>query len=146
MTSKTIMNAIKIFVDEDREEFRFYYSETIKKNSSFLLIGMASNGDNAVIEIERLKPAVLITDINHPGMDGFEIIKYLHAKLPQIKIIVLSAQINRNTDTIKCYNLGADAVLIKPFRGEYLLETIIFVYNGICYYKLIRSPGEIKNA
>ena len=56
----------------------------------FLIVGEATNGKEALIMVEELKPHIVVMDVVMPVMDGVELTKEVHEKYPDIKIIVLS--------------------------------------------------------
>ncbi len=70
-------------------------------------------------------PDLIITDLEMPVMDGFELIKGLKQSgfFKNIPIIVLSCKDN-SADRIKCLKLGADDYMIKPFNPEELMIRI----------------------
>lgn len=55
------------------------------------IVGEASSGREAVAQIERCRPHIVITDIDMPGMNGVDLIQYTRAKHPNIYILALSA-------------------------------------------------------
>ncbi len=67
-------------------------------------------------------PDLILTDIQMPNMDGFELIKRLKESgyFKDIPVIVLSSK-EGSEDRIKCLRLGADDYLVKPFNPEELL-------------------------
>lgn len=70
-------------------------------------------------------PDLIITDIQMPNMDGFELISRVKESgyFKEIPIIVLSS-LESSEDRIKCLRLGADDYLVKPFNPEELLIRI----------------------
>ncbi|UII77105.1 response regulator transcription factor [Flagellimonas sp. HMM57] len=67
-------------------------------------------------------PDLIITDLEMPKMDGFELIKKVKESgyFSNIPIIVLSCR-DSSADRIQCLKLGADDYLVKPFNPEELL-------------------------
>ncbi|MEL6916675.1 MAG: response regulator transcription factor [Bacteroidota bacterium] len=67
-------------------------------------------------------PDLIITDLEMPEMDGFELIKRVKQSgfFKDIPIIVLSCKDN-SVDRVNCLKLGADDYMIKPFNPEELL-------------------------
>ena len=70
-------------------------------------------------------PDLIITDIQMPNLDGFELISRLKESgyFKDIPIIVLSSK-ESSEDRIKCLRLGADDYIVKPFNPEELLLRI----------------------
>jgi excisionase family DNA binding protein len=84
---------------------------------------MAADGFQAGVLLQH-KPAVMTLDLQMPGLDGFEVLKYIrqHPELNQTKIVVISGLGQFELD--KAQQAGADATLSKPFDNAHLLETI----------------------
>ncbi len=83
-------------------------------------------------------PSMLITDINMPGVDGFEILEYLQSNPAKeiIPTIVLSS--SEDPDDIRvAYKLGAFSYLVKPFRFDDLCTQIGSLIN---YWRINKAP------
>lgn len=67
-------------------------------------------------------PDLVITDLEMPEMDGFELIKRIKGSgvFSDIPIIVLSCR-DSSSDRVECLRLGADDYMVKPFNPEELL-------------------------
>lgn len=66
-------------------------------------------------------PEIIITDLQMPGMNGFELIEEIKKSslYKRVPIIVLSGQSN-SSERVKCLKLGASDYLAKPFNPEEL--------------------------
>jgi type IV pilus assembly protein PilB len=81
-----------------------------------LEIHTAQNGKEALEKTEQVNPNLVITDINMPVMDGFELIKELRKKVTTmfIPIVVLSSR-DKAEDKLKGFTYGTDDYITKPF-------------------------------
>jgi DNA-binding NarL/FixJ family response regulator len=61
--------------------------------SDIEMIGRLPTADNLVMEAKRLKPDVVLLDIEMPGADPFEAVEDLKAQLPEVRVIMLSAYV-----------------------------------------------------
>nr|YP_009296101.1 hypothetical protein Schiz_153 [Schizymenia dubyi]AOM65036.1 hypothetical protein Schiz_153 [Schizymenia dubyi] len=103
----------------------------LRKSISLFLISQgffvrtADNVESALLIIKEKSPDVVITDIMMPKLDGYDLIKILHAdtSLRKIPIIFLTAK-GMTHDRIKGYDLGCNAYLIKPFSPDELVSII----------------------
>ena len=70
-------------------------------------------------------PDLILTDLQMPNMDGFELITKIKESgyFSDIPIIVLSSQ-ESSEDRVKCLKLGAEDYIMKPFNPEELLIRI----------------------
>ena len=75
-------------------------------------------------------PDLILTDIQMPNMDGFQLISRLKESgyFKDIPVIVLSSK-DSSEDRIKCLRLGADDYIIKPFNPEELLIRMEKILN-----------------
>jgi len=87
----------------------------------------AENGPQALEVIRKEKPAVLITDLVMPGMDGIELMKKARELLPGIEVIIITAYGSIPT-AINAIREGAYDYIEKPFcpeRAEILIEKLM---------------------
>ncbi len=85
---------------------------------------VAADGQRA-LELQRERPAdVLVTDIFMSEPDGIELIQRFKSSYPQVKILAMSGggKISSKGYLFVATEIGADAVLQKPFAGETLLK------------------------
>jgi signal transduction histidine kinase len=86
---------------------------------------LAQNGVEALASIRQHRPAVVISDIIMPRMDGYELCKRMKSdeSLRDISLILLTT-LSEPQDVIKSLQCGADKFLTKPYDGDLLLSTI----------------------
>ncbi len=97
-------------------------SPTIRKFVSFSLMSqgfeivVASDGMEALEKLPSGKIDLIITDLNMPNVDGFELIKTIREndEFKEIPIIILSS-LGSDEDIEKGIKIGANSYLIKPF-------------------------------
>jgi two-component system sensor histidine kinase/response regulator len=89
------------------------------------------DGSTAIKQIEMLQPLLVITDIQLPGMDGFEIMKFLrrHSTTQHTKILALTARA-LPIDKERCLAAGADDYLAKPIQPYQLLDKVAGLLEG----------------
>ena len=124
------MKNIKILVVED-EQIVAFEIESALESLGFETIGSAKNYDEAILTTKRIKPDIVIMDINleKSKKDGIDTIKDIKLILPNIPVIYLTAfsddkTLDRAMETNPC------AYLIKPFKREELKTTIKIVLNN----------------
>ena len=84
-----------------------------------------SSGVDALRDIARDRPDVLISDVMMPAMDGFELCRQIRDQpdLAAIRIIICSAK-SYDFDRRRAKELGADGYIVKPIERETLLPQI----------------------
>lgn len=111
-------------------------SPTIRKFISFALISkgyetiMASDGMEAIEKLPLENINLVITDLNMPNVDGFELIKTIreNEQYKEIPIIILSS-LAKNEDIQKGLCYGANSYLIKPFDPKRILYEVAKYLN-----------------
>ena len=85
---------------------------------------IAHSGFEAGALLNEFKPAVMTLDLQMPGMNGFEVLKFVgeSANWQRLKIVVISGLSRRELD--KALDSGADAVLEKPLNDDRLIDTV----------------------
>jgi serine/threonine-protein kinase PpkA len=105
--------------------------EAIRKNLDRLLslegyeVATASDGQHGLAVALSMRPAIIVTDINMPQMDGFALLDAVraHPELERTAVIMLTAAEDRS-HVRKGMASGADDYITKPFKREELLEAI----------------------
>ena len=85
---------------------------------------VARDGDEALSEVERFRPDLVLLDVMMPKRDGFEVCQTLRAAgHTQLKIILLTAK-GRESEITKGLAVGADAYVTKPFSTRELVDQV----------------------
>src|ERR1700735_1233856 len=100
---------------EDNEVIRFCLRTFLKKIPDFNVLGEAADGASGLQLITDTKPEVAVIDIGLPGVNGIELTKELKSKVPQIKVLILTASDNEQ-DIFAALDAGADGYVLK---GDY---------------------------
>jgi two-component system, chemotaxis family, chemotaxis protein CheY len=95
----------------------------ILANEKYRVVGEAGNGRLGMELAERLKPNIICLDINMPAPNGIDVLKQLKASLPQIEILMVSGNNDRES-VMEAMQLGAAGYIVKPFNPTTLLRTL----------------------
>lgn len=112
-----------VMVIEDEEAISLLLSYNLEKEG--FEVATVSNGLNAVSEVERLMPSVILLDWMLPEISGVEICKLIRSKpdIKNIPIIMLTAK-SQEEDKIKGLSAGADDYVTKPFSIPELMARV----------------------
>lgn len=114
---------VKILIADDHELIRKIVKSTLKRETRFKVVGEATDGLEAVVKAEKLKPDVVVFNITMPVLDGFEAARRIRKKLPQTAIVILSTDIDqRFIDEAK--KVGARAYVPKSEAAVALVKAI----------------------
>jgi DNA-binding response OmpR family regulator len=115
----------------ESDSLRILVVEDEPQISNFLRVGLgyegfsvavAEDGHEALAELKRFKPQLVILDLMLPGISGMELAERMRAD-PELMIIMLTAR-DQVEDRIAGLNAGADDYLVKPFDFEELVARI----------------------
>lgn len=87
------------------------------------VVGIATDGEEAVEHVTTREPDVIIMDINVPGLDGIAASEAIKSHNPETKIIVSTAVVDEDVKQIAA-DIPTEEYLIKPYSGAELLEAI----------------------
>jgi DNA-binding response OmpR family regulator len=91
---------------------------------------VARDGDEALAEVERFQPDLVLLDVMLPRRNGFEVCQKLRADgWTDLRIVMLTAK-GRDVEIEKGLALGADAYVTKPFSTGELVERVAGLLEG----------------
>ena len=108
----TIAKNIRILIVDDHAMFRRVVRSVLKPYPNIEVVGEASDGDEAVVSVGQLKPAIVLMDINMQRMDGVTAARLIRAQHPEVAILGLSAKA-KHYDIYAMQRAGAFEVLSK---------------------------------
>ena len=123
------MKSVRLVIVDDHALFRSGLVSLIQSMQGFEVVGEASNGREALEVVERVKPDVVLLDVNMPVMDGVETVALLR-KQQNCKIIMLTIS-KHDEDLFGAIAAGADGYLLKNTTPEELAGSITKVYEGL---------------
>ncbi len=102
----------------------------------------ALSGQEALDQIEEISPDIVLSDINMPDMDGFEVCQKIRESSLRPAIILMSAYDAESDNATRASEAGADAFLSKPIKkGE-----LLFVVNFVMRTAQLNNALHDKNA
>ena len=103
---------IKVLLVDDHAVLRDGLSSLISLEPDMEVVGEARDGEEAINLVESTRPDVVLMDINMPGMSGVEAIRRIHAKHPQVAVLVLTMY-DRDEYLYESIRAGATGYLLK---------------------------------
>ncbi len=103
---------ITALVVDDSAYNRVTITRMLEANPLIKVVGTAVNGEDAIKQVLRLKPAVITLDLEMPVMDGFAFLRWVMANVPTSVIAVSSKSSDRSV--FKALELGALDFIAKP--------------------------------
>ncbi len=121
--------SIRILLADDHKIMREGLKALLDDVPDIEVVGMATNGREAVQLAAELRPDVVVMDLNMPEMDGIEATRQLVATDPSTKVLILSMVVDRNC-VIECLKAGAKGYLVKDCAAEELQGAIHALAGG----------------
>ena len=119
---------IAVLIVDDIQETRDHLTKLLGFESDIEVVGAAASGPEALELAQRLNPAIVLMDINMPGMDGIATTEQMAALEPSASVIMMSVQ--GEADYLRRSMLaGAREFLVKPFSSDELVSSIRQVHD-----------------
>lgn len=120
---------ITILVVDDHPVVRDGLLAILGTQSDFQIAGEAASGEQALDLFERLRPDIVLLDLEMPGMNGVEVIRRLRANHPDVRIVVFTA-FDTDERILSALQAGAKGYLLKGSPRSELFQAIRVVHSG----------------
>src|SRR3984885_820654 len=121
--------AVRILVADDHAIFRDGLRKLLEGSDDVSIIGEASNGNEAIKMMAKLKPDILLLDLRMPEKDGLGVLEEINFDTVTTRVIVLTAA-EDDRDVVRAMRLGARGVVLKQSASDLLLKSIRKVNDG----------------
>ena len=120
---------INVAIVEDDAKLRQTLERYLTAQPGFRCASAYPNAEAALTDLPRVRPDVVLMDINLPGMNGIECVAKLRAAMPSLKIIMLTV-FEEGEQVFKALSAGAFGYLVKSSRPTKIIEAIREVHAG----------------
>jgi two-component system chemotaxis response regulator CheB len=117
---KSVTAKKRVLVVDDSVFARRIVTDTLSKSPDLEVVGAATNGQEALLLIQRLRPDVVTLDIEMPGINGLETLRRIMAERPTPVVMLSSLTVSGATESIQALKLGAVDIMAKP-HGSHAL-------------------------
>ena len=117
-------NNVDVLLIDDEAPFLSDLAEGLSLNSQRLQVITASTAEKALEMLRTCKFDVVLTDLNMPGMNGYQVLQEVEQRHPGIPVIVMSAY-SRNSVEDRLANLRFTGYLEKPLDLHEVTEAIL---------------------
>jgi NarL family two-component system response regulator LiaR len=124
-----VTEAISVLIADDHPVVRRGLRTFLELQDDMRVAGEAADGREAVAEVERLLPDVVLMDLVMPGVDGIEAIRRIRALSPSTKVIVLTS-FSEDDKVFPSIKAGAAGYLLKDVEPQELGRAIRSVHAG----------------
>lgn len=126
----------KIFIAEDHQLFREGLKSMLRSRGDIDVVGEAEDGLEAVRQIRKVKPDLVLLDLSMPKMGGVSVMKEIKRELPDTRILALTIH-ESDQYVLEAFDAGTDGYCVKDASRQELMIAIDSVLQGKPYI----SPG-----
>ncbi len=120
---------ISISIVEDNDKLRGTLAKMIGRAEGFKFASDYASAEDALAGLPKVKPDIVLMDINLPGMNGVECVRQLKTLLPATQVMMLT--VYEDTENIfKALAAGANGYMLKRTPAKELIEAIHEVKRG----------------
>lgn len=120
---------IRILLAEDQALVRGALSALLSLETDIEVVGAAADGEAAWRELQRIKPDVLVTDIEMPGLSGLELAQRIQRQALPVKVVIVTT-FGRAGFLRRALDAGVSGYLLKDAPAEDLAEALRKVHRG----------------
>ena len=120
---------MRILVADDHAIFRDGLRRLLEGSDDVSIVGEASNGNECIKMLAKLKPDILLLDLRMPEKDGLGVLEEINFDSMTTRVIVLTAA-EDDRDVVRAMRLGARGVVLKQSASDLLLKSIRKVADG----------------
>lgn len=124
--------SIRVMLADDHILIREGIRQLLEYDSSIEVVGEASNGEQCLEMISKVKPHVLLLDINMPVKNGIEVLQEIRNKKMPVKVLILTVH-NEIDYLLKAMDIGVDGYILKESDFLELKKAIDMVIAGETY-------------
>lgn len=120
---------IRVVLIDDHTVLREGLKLLLSLEADLEVVGDASNGEEGLLTVERVRPQVVVTDVGLPDIDGIEVTHRLRERFPEVRVLVLTVH-DEDTYVFTLMQAGASGYLVKNAAANDLVRAIRTVAAG----------------
>ena len=112
-------HGIKVLLVDDEDQLRKVMRDLLGRDG--YIVSEAADGVEALDQVDRVAPDIIVLDLNLPGLDGYGVLSHLRSRTAtaDVPVVVLTAKGDEDNE-VRVFEMGADDFLSKPFRAKAL--------------------------
>jgi len=124
--------SIKVFLTDDHAVVRDGLRSLLEAQGDITVVGDAGDGYQAVDQVQKLRPDVVVMDIAMPKLNGIEATHQIRKSCPSTQVVILSMYSSAE-HIFQALKAGAKGYLLKESAGTELVAAVRAVYSGRRY-------------
>ncbi|MGN0318040.1 MAG: response regulator [Lachnospira sp.] len=131
--------AVSILLSDDHKMVREGLRQLLELDNEFEIVGECGDGFECLDFANKLKPDIVLLDINMPNLDGLQVLNIMKQQKMISKVIILTIH-NEIDYLVKALDIGCDGYILKDSDFETLKNAILTVYHGDTYIEPTLLP------
>jgi len=135
--------SISVFLADDHAVLRDGLKSLLETNDEIKVIGEAADGRDAVHQVTKMCPDVVIVDIAMPELNGIDVTRRIKDACPSTRVVVLSIY-STDEHIFQALHAGADGYVLKEAAGAEVVAAVRTVHEGRRYLckKIVEREKE----
>ena len=113
---------MRVLVADDHSLFRDGIVSLLRA-AGLEVVGEAGDGEQAVAAARRLRPDVVLMDIQMPGLDGIEATRLIKTEMPEVQVVMLTVS-QDDADLFRALKAGAQGYLLKSLSSDEFVDML----------------------
>lgn len=132
--------SIKVMLADDHVLMREGIKQLLEFDGSIEVISQANDGLECLEKLEKIKPDILLLDINMPNMNGIEVLEELKRKKVNLKVLMLTVH-SEVEYLVKAVDIGANGYILKDSGSDELKQAILTIMKDDSYIQPSLIPS-----
>jgi two-component system, NarL family, response regulator DegU len=141
------MRKLRIMIVDDHEVFCESLALLLSIKGETEIVATANSGEDALRKIERLKPDVVLMDLEMKGLDGIAATRKVRERFPDVQVIMLTMH-SEEQYILEAIKAGANGYVLKDYSSSNIIDAIKAVGRGEAFFDPKSSGkvlGNLKN-
>ncbi|BAH46794.1 two-component hybrid sensor and regulator [Brevibacillus brevis NBRC 100599] len=121
--------SIRLLIVDDQVMIADSLQQILSQQDNFIVVGTASDGQEALEQCERHQPDIVLMDVHMQGMNGLEAILQMKERWPNMKIVVMTT-FEDSVQAASALEHGAEGYMLKSTRPKEMMEALKLIYSG----------------
>jgi DNA-binding NarL/FixJ family response regulator len=115
---------LRILLADDHELVRCGLRTLIEREPGWKVCGLAETGLQALEEARRLKPDIVVVDLEMPGLDGLEVTRRIKRQIPTCEVLIFTGSGESDELIRDVFASGAKSYVAKTDAAQFLVDAI----------------------
>ena len=120
---------IRVVLADDHPTIRGMVRSVLEQHPHFEVCGEAENGAEAIEEVKRVRPDVVVLNVTMPLLNGFQAARQIRKQIPETAIVILSSHADKHF-IAEAKKIGARAYVPKSKIRQALVEALEAAVRG----------------